>query len=468
MFDKKEKIMKSFLVALAMCGLWTSTASASIVSYDIAVTSGDWMRPSFNIDAPRPFGVPEQPTFKGTLRVDNAYSMDAALVGFNMVTGSQTWRESLVLSDHPYSAIITFDSQGNLSNLNLRFSAGSGAISLAASNNYNWNRMELSHFVAGYEQPVAMVCYECVTITPTPVPQRPPSAYQLLRNSVSVFDDTGGWAGFTGNYDVPSMSSVVNGAPAESAKGIGATFTPNLGYSLDAAANALGYDHFNWLQWATIADGSSPAFIDPPAGCYEYLAYLLGKPCPENQNRDHLPYYLDEQFSLGGTRIFDDMGQSVASGQTRLEQWTADAQTLLFSDSPTVNASFHTCLVGVRSDGSGSIFAEENSRLNSTCFDWVHTGGDNFQKVMEDGGGTAGTSLFLGFRTGGFTPYEENLFASYNINIVTMSATVPEPPSILLVLLGLGIVISAFSRPRDRFAPHVVQEDQSKIARRLS
>lgn len=299
-------------------------------------------------------------------------------------------------------------------------------------------------------------------------PPPPPSAYQLLRNSISVFDDTGGWTGFTANYDVPTMSSVVAGVPAEGSKGIGATFTPNSGYSLAAAAGALGYDHFNWMQWVTVTDGSLPTFIDPPIGCYDYLASLLKKPCkdqsnnsiPANQNRDFLPYYLDEEFSLGGTRIYDSSGQRKNAGQTRLEQWTADTHTLLFSDSPNVDASFHTCLVGVRADGTQSVFGANNNRLNSTCFDWVHTGFDNLLLRTEEGGGTAGSSLFLGFRTGGFTPDEELLLARYGVDIVTMPDQVPEPPSILLVLLGLGIVSSAFSRPRDRVAARCIRSDK--------
>jgi hypothetical protein len=59
-----------------------------------------------------------------------------------------------------------------------------------------------------------------------------------------------------------------------------ATFKPNFNLTLDEAALACGYDHFNWIQYVTYDDdprrptvnGNKPtiSYIDPPLGGWDY------------------------------------------------------------------------------------------------------------------------------------------------------------------------------------------------------
>jgi hypothetical protein len=221
------------------------------------------------------------------------------------------------------------------------------------------------------------------------------------------------------------------------ADGIGATFSPKFGYSLTQAANTLGFQHFNWLQIigprnpvTGLLDCTNAALCvpDPPLNCYPALVDSGGPPCP---NRDGLQWYLDEQFTVGGTRIYDINGNRVSNGLTRLEAWTANSTTLLFSDSPNVNASFLTCLVGVRADGTGSVFAFPSLTTNPTCFHWSHTV-SGIGNVHEDVGGPSnGTSSFVGFlATGEFASPEQQVLAQLGIGITRIVEAATEPPTL--------------------------------------
>lgn len=152
--------MRKLLAALGLLGgVWASNVTATILSYDVTVTSGDWL-----IGDLKPFGVASQPSFSGTLKVNNAYSDGTALVGFNMVTGSQTWTEKSLASSN--AASFSFNSAGNLSNFGIVF--GNVMTDSLAINSSGFSLTESkTNTTTGQYLAYGVACSGCVSFTPT-------------------------------------------------------------------------------------------------------------------------------------------------------------------------------------------------------------------------------------------------------------------------------------------------------------
>jgi hypothetical protein len=249
--------------------------------------------------------------------------------------------------------------------------------------------------------------------------------------------------------------------------GTGGVFTPN-GYSLDGAAQVLGYDHFNWLQIVTLADyltdGSIPLsdlsglrdqfgnlpsvpFIDPPAGGYSYQVDRAQRtdPTANFPVADNLPWYLDEKYNVDNVQptnpfITSDYDRKTQLGFVTISNSSGIGTKLLFTDSPSAPAGqveFLTALVGVREDGSGDILD-----FPTTVFRWAANseilGTVPILNDIIGLGNDATTTSFLGFvGPTDFTLAELDYFKSAGINIVTPTSSVPEPSS----LAGLGMFL---------------------------
>ena len=124
---------------------------------------------------------------------------------------------------------------------------------------------------------------------------------------------------------------------------MGASFVPNLGYSLEEVAAVGGFDHFNWVQHALEYPGVilnanyfpvTAPFLDPVHGGWATNA------------ADQYDFYLDEAPVAGGSNWY-------------LEDWTTD-HWLGYSDTPYDKwikilggrMKFMTSLVGVHEDKS--------------------------------------------------------------------------------------------------------------------
>ncbi len=255
---------------------------------------------------------------------------------------------------------------------------------------------------------------------------------------------------------------------ASNGTGMLATFTPNLGLTLEEAADIGGYDHFNWLQIITKdtifpiyseslrdmnGDLPSVPYIDAPLGGY---AYQIDACNPRFPVRDGLPWYLDE--SIGpSSPIPGWCGQ----GGTYLEL-NESTFGLTFEDWPNAlsDIEFLTALVGVNQDGSGEIIGTEG-----TIFRWLYDGSllfggqvtkENFQSfsgeelklissisnirdnlnpnIIDVSTGTVSTIPFQGFTK------EETTFI--NDNNIQIRSTISAPGTILLLTPAVAILLS--------------------------
>ena len=273
------------------------------------------------------------------------------------------------------------------------------------------------------------------------------NAEDVLKNAIHVFSSTGSepntWTEFKTNYDLVSKypANMTTYPPDHTdpildflAEGIGATLIPNLGLSLTEAAALIGFDHFNWVQGYSETP-SGPLTLDPSLICYQSLVDLTGNPCP---NRDSRPTYLDEQYTIDGIAVYDDAGKRVTDDpalQTRLQAWTQNEHTLLFSDSPNVPLYFVTCLAGVRSDATVSLLS------SAYCFYWNTVSGEPSVPSLTEGVGVdALRTYFPGFFDGDSLP---DLARFAELQNLILPATVPEPSSLYLLIIGLAI-FSAF------------------------
>lgn len=275
------------------------------------------------------------------------------------------------------------------------------------------------------------------------LPQQSPTVEELVSDAVTVTSGEVDWNNFKSSYGLPELYPQSFHDFFENLQiplletGIGATFTPNLNYTLQEAADALGYDHFNWYSLIYAPPESETGRVDPTGNCNEGVAFVTGYLCP---NRDDFLWYLDERYSVDGQLVYDENGARATLDellQSRREAWTVAPDTLLFSDAPNVRARFTTCLAGVYADGTGDVI-----NLPSTCFNWLQPeDGFGFLPILvEDaGGGTSSSPVFLGFvEPGGLTDEQKARIFEAGLGIVQ---PVPEPSGIALFGVALLLLV---------------------------
>lgn len=279
------------------------------------------------------------------------------------------------------------------------------------------------------------------TISFSPSTQGRSTFQQAVEGAVKVYAadgvTSGTWSSFSSQYDLSAKYndsdrerwSQVFGDTPFLQNGIGAAFTPNGGLSLSETAALGGYDHFNWSQ----------VYYDPVTGALTLDPPLNHSDSLETSNyinRDNLNWYLDERFTVEGERVFNDDG-TAASGsqglQTRLQAWTDNPDTLLFSDDPSVTNNFYTCLVGVKANGTADFLSP------SDCFNWRSSGDGSGLPYTEGLGNSIITSN--GFLDPNNTR-DQSLYGA--IQAITLG--VPEPATWAMLLLGFGAIGASMRR----------------------
>jgi len=151
-----------------------------------------------------------------------------------------------------------------------------------------------------------------------------PSDPQFFKNSIEV---------------EVTNSTPLPGSPIFENVVLVARFTPDFADTLFDAAQACGYQRFNWYQEVLYTPNRVTPFIDPPIG----------------QNSDALPFYLDE-----GSTVFDSSvhitTNLIPSGNpessSTLEFVDLPVNPFFNPQTPTDYSYFVTSLVGIRADGS--------------------------------------------------------------------------------------------------------------------
>ncbi len=257
------------------------------------------------------------------------------------------------------------------------------------------------------------------------------------------------------------------------ANGIEATFVPNGGLTLAAAAHLLGYDHFNWVQIVEHLsprdlaldafrdmNGATPGlpFNDPIPGGYRYQGASPGHPAA-----DSLPFYWDEAFSTSWHRTPDALAPGATqvtlftndfdhSNTVQESQLTIPPHGLGFIDYPGTPSGdridFLTMLVGVRSD-----YSWDALNLPGTVIRWqsIHGTGAFLQNAIPGGSSDITINDFVD--PDGLTQSELTMIASGGGGVL-----VPEPPTILLTIPGAILMLHFAIRRRvqnDRTAPRI-------------
>ena len=189
-----------------------------------------------------------------------------------------------------------------------------------------------------------------------------------------------------------------------------ATGSPAPSVSLGQAAQAMGYDHFNWVQTITSStqlsvcqalqvlpaactgfrtvNGTVPAppTLDPPFGGWQYQGATIANPA-----RDSLPGYWDEVFTgSGSSSCGPEVGyyyQQPGASALLTCQDPYDTKTVVnFQDKPTVPGvtTFETSLAGV---GCSLDYSLVSTPCSQTRFDLIP--GTQFQYTEAGLGGSA-------------------------------------------------------------------------------
>jgi hypothetical protein len=205
------------------------------------------------------------------------------------------------------------------------------------------------------------------------------------------------------------LNGAVNVSLGNNGTKIAATFTPNLGLSLNEAATVCGVTGFNWQQtidvWPapshlfaasnpTVPLTTPPAFLDPVAGGYTY----------EKGGDNSYPFYYDPNVDLPG----QETTNTLSFGDT-----PADPD---LAENPALFLEFTTSLVGVL---PGNLPGP-----TLYTFTWI----DTFDGTV---GGVEVTKNNLpvdaGSGTGGIT---------------IVSQGIPEPATLAMLVVGVGMVLS--------------------------
>lgn len=270
-----------------------------------------------------------------------------------------------------------------------------------------------------------------------------PTAAAILNHSVTV--------------NLPFFWRSLTGQPAM----ITARFKPNLGFTLQEAAAALGFVNFDWIQTITaypnpsgvyevntsnpsqpihLTSASTP-YNDPPPGGYTYCA-KMGAPC------DNAPFYYGIHYSssdplslaaheTGNVLSFRDApSDPCLAGPLGLPSvaWLTNRKACDNTTAPSGSSiHFTTDLAGVLSNGSAQDLG--------IGFSWT----DSFNGTT---GGIATTlsnaSPDLGTGSGGIT------ITSLN----GASLAVPEPSSLLMLFTGLLLLGMASCLSRSARSSH--------------
>jgi hypothetical protein len=230
----------------------------------------------------------------------------------------------------------------------------------------------------------------------------------LLVNPQAQVPDTNG-------VSVTSIAQdILDGSVHSSIQGsrMTAEFRPNLGLTPQQAASALGYDHFNWVQWVTYDDsptrptvhGVQPnvPYLDPPHGGWDYQQGTGGD--------DYRDGYWNETNG--------ELGVHSQGG------------VLDFSDAPTVQNSgydrqFKTALAGVKADGTTEVAG-----------DWFYWGCDStgpydLAKNLDPSlVTTPGLTLIGTYHVGDLSSADVAYLNGIGIRVV------PEPTSFALLIIG--------------------------------
>jgi len=218
---------------------------------------------------------------------------------------------------------------------------------------------------------------------------------------------------------------------AASGEEMSATFTPNFGLSIAAAATLCGYHHFNWYQVitrdpfaSTFSAQSAPntpltvPYVDPPPGGY------FGKPAD-----DSLPFYWDESTN--------ELSQNTTSKTLEFRDFPMEPRL-----TPGQSLEFTTALVGVLPDNSWDALFTWNwsSNFNGTI------GGvavRNNTLPPDPDSGTGGTTILQTDLTAGDLAQQVRDLMQRDgaLNVSLDVTAVPEPPMPALLGLTLAAMI---------------------------
>jgi hypothetical protein len=266
------------------------------------------------------------------------------------------------------------------------------------------------------------------------VPERATSL--LFSANDSFFSDNGDPNGDF-RLQIVSFKRAVEGAVSvfPGANEIAATFIPNDRLTLDQVAVLGGFDHFNWYQrvekrtFLGITDPLFTPFTDPMPSGNPNQKFSCGV------GADAKPLYYDEPTAVNPGCEEAAEGIDVKSKTNQLD--FDDAPRAL----PGVKLFFSTSLVGVRTDGTWSVFND----IPDANFKWIYSqilfSGDTeiYQGLDES---IVGMTEFAGY----FSPSDFNhqflsAVRSDGGDFHAAITRVSEPPTIALVALIFGFLL---------------------------
>ncbi|MBU2880130.1 PEP-CTERM sorting domain-containing protein [Aliiglaciecola lipolytica] len=120
--------LRAFFMIFSFFVLGLQSANATLINYDIQVSSTDWFDHNGT-----PFSMTLSPTLLGSITVDNAYSNIDGLVSFDLLTGTKLWTEA-ELNNSVFSPTLSFNLLGDLTYFSLGFGDGSNYLIISNNN----------------------------------------------------------------------------------------------------------------------------------------------------------------------------------------------------------------------------------------------------------------------------------------------------------------------------------------------
>lgn len=251
------------------------------------------------------------------------------------------------------------------------------------------------------------------------------------------------------NYETFSFEELIAGdhvrAGIDCGPGYCIRFTPGHGISLDVAARAGGFDHFNFVSVVrsaptlplVVLGAPKTPFLDPMAGGYS--DYLVSRPW-----HDDLPYYYDEKLKPDSVDKRFDMSWQLGH---RINT-SPDSTYLDFYDYPRTlgfgEAEFFTSLVGVQgprgtgpTSGPGFKVLRGFRWSSSMTLDSDHPEHIELGSLLPAPVGVTGTIRFEEIDLASIPLDVRELLVSAGAKNL---AEVSEPSTILSMLLGLAFL----------------------------